>query len=75
MKIFNDKIFGIAAALYILFFVLPNEAYAYLDPGTGSMVIQVIIATFAAIACTFKIWYSKIKGIFTKNKDNETDAN
>ena len=28
-----------------LFVLLPYEAHAYLDPGSGSMIIQIIIAT------------------------------
>jgi len=30
---------------FIVFFVLPAKAYAYLDPGTGSYLIQIVIAT------------------------------
>jgi hypothetical protein len=37
-------------------FVLPGVAHAqYLDPGAGSMIIQVVIALGVGIAATFKI--------------------
>ena len=40
------------------FFV--SDAYAYLDPGTGSVIIQAVIGTIAAVLITLKI-YSKIR--------------
>tara|TARA_B100001996_G_scaffold325197_1_gene271028 strand:- start:1015 stop:1242 length:228 start_codon:yes stop_codon:yes gene_type:complete len=41
--------------------ILTNYAYAYLDPGTGSFLIQAIIAFFAAaLAFTTGLWL-KIK--------------
>ena len=44
----------------------------YFDPGTGSMVIQIIIASIAGIGAffvTFKTnFITFIKGIFSKNE-------
>ena len=59
--------------LFIIFIaeiIMPQKAYAYLDPGTGSMIVQVIIATFASIGCTLAIYRDKIINFFKKgNKD------
>jgi len=33
-----------------------------IDPGTGSYVFQVIIATFVAVSVAVKIYWNKIKG-------------
>jgi len=57
-----------------IFFTLP--AHAYLDPGSGGFIIQMIIAFFISILIFFKsIWYktkeliSKIFKFFSKKKD------
>ena len=41
------------------FFV--SDAYAYLDPGTGSVVIQAIIGTLVGVVITLKIYWFKLK--------------
>ncbi len=40
---------------------------AYLDPGTGSILLQVVLASLLAIAVGFRIFWRKIKGIFRKD--------
>jgi hypothetical protein len=46
-----------------------SEAQAYLDPGTGSMILQMIIGGVLAISYTVKIYWRKIKAFLTKKKD------
>ena len=43
-------------------------AYAYLDPGTGSMLIQSIIGAVAAVGITLKIYWHKIKLMISGRK-------
>jgi len=43
----------------------------YLDPGFGSMLIQLVVASLAAIAVGFGLFRQKIKMFFNKNKDEE----
>jgi len=50
----------------ILFIFLPQIVFAYLDPGTGSYVIQVIIALFVGSAFAVKMFWKKIL-VFFKN--------
>ncbi len=49
-------------------------AYAYLDPGTGSMLIQGIIGAIAAVGVTLKLYWHKIKLMISgrKPKDEKT---
>lgn len=45
-------------------FILPQRAYAYIDPGTGSVIIQFIIgAIFGGIALLKIFWHKISKGI------------
>ena len=43
-----------------------HQAAAYLDPGTGSMVLQGIIAAIAVVGLTLKNYWYKIRGLFGK---------
>jgi uncharacterized paraquat-inducible protein A len=52
--------------------MISTDACAYLDPGTGSYIFQVIIAMFIGSIFTLKIYWQKIKdffrSFFTKNQ-------
>ena len=56
---------------------MATPAYAYLDPGTGSMILQGIIAGLAMISMTFKMWWYKLISIFKRSNklDQEIDDN
>ncbi len=41
---------------------------AYLDPGSGSILIQLLIAGIAALTIAFGTQFSRIKRLFKKNK-------
>ena len=41
-----------------------QQASAYLDPGTGSMILQGIIATLAMAGLTIKTYWYKIRAFF-----------
>ncbi len=44
----------------------PSLSYAYLDPGTGSMIFQSLIATGLFVAATTGIFWNYIKSFFRK---------
>ena len=46
--------------------VLP--IFAYLDPGTGSMIVSAIIGALATVIFVFKGWFFKIFRILRKDK-------
>ena len=41
--------------------VVALPAHAYLDPGSGSLIIQGVIGAIAAIGVTMKLYWHKIK--------------
>jgi|TARA_B100001063_G_scaffold92913_1_gene86537 O-antigen/teichoic acid export membrane protein len=51
--------------LISLISILPN-AYAYLDPGTGSFILQAIVGFLAAISAGFIYYWTKVKNFLTK---------
>ena len=37
---------------------------SYLDPGSGSLIVQILIAIVVGIAATFRLWKSKLLSLF-----------
>ncbi len=57
---------------YIMFaLLLSKSAHAYIDPGTGSMIFQVVSAFILTGVFTVKIWFKTLKKIFTKGSKEE----
>ena len=50
---------------------MPEKAFAYLDPGTGSMVIQALIAAVAGAGYTIAVYRDKITNFFKKRGKND----
>lgn len=48
-----------------LYLLIPQNVYAYLDPGTGSFILQLIIATSLGVAFAIKVYLKKIKTFFS----------
>ena len=58
----------------LLSFVLNTNAYAYIDPGMGSIILQGIIGAIAAGSITLKIYWHKIKFFFKKKTKKNLDS-
>ena len=63
-----------------VFFLLTSPVYAYLDPGTGNIIIQAILAFIATTITTLSFYWTKVKlfilKLFKKNKnDKEKNSN
>ena len=54
--------------LFAIFFSGP--AHAYLDPGTGSIILQAIVGTIAVGMVSIKLYWYRIKNFF-KNRTPE----
>lgn len=52
--------------VFLLMLASIPQAHAYLDPGTGSMILQGIIAAVAVVGLTLKNYWYKIRGFFGK---------
>jgi hypothetical protein len=52
-----------------------NYFFLYIDPGSGSYLIQIIIAAVLSAAVFFKNFWYKIKSFFIKRKPEEDENN
>lgn len=50
--------------------IFPADAWAYLDPGTGSLIVQSLIALLAAIGYGLRLYWSRIRLWFKGSTDD-----
>ena len=69
-----NKIFSLLSCIVTLI-VFPTKAFAYLDPGTGSIILQAILGFIAAAIASISIYWAKFKSLisklFDKKKENK----
>ncbi len=46
--------------------MLPVSSHAYIDPGTGSLILQGLIAAIAGIAVTAGVYWDRLKAFFRR---------
>ena len=68
-----NSYFEIAAVLIMLLLVTGQDAQAYIDPGSGSIVMTAILGFIAAIAYTGRKYFYKLKNLFKKKNTAEPD--
>jgi hypothetical protein len=59
--------------LILLAFVFPRDVHAYLDPGTGSLVFQTVVAALAAAAYGLRTYWSRLRILFG-GRDSGTES-
>jgi len=57
----------------VLLLLIVTDAFAYLDPGTGSMLLQVILGGVAAVAVAVKLYWHKLRAAFGVAKKKEPE--
>lgn len=53
--------------------IFPREVLAYLDPGAGSYVTQILLGIVFGGLVTIKLYWKKIKGFFIRSKDDKKE--
>lgn len=57
----------------IVFFIISNPfaiAHAYLDPGSGSMLLQLLLGGVTGVVVIFKLYWQRVKGVFNRSDSN-----
>ena len=60
--------------VFIIILLRPDISYAYFDPGTGTLLLQGLIAVLAAGGAAITLYWNKLKSLFSKKK-NDKDHN
>jgi len=50
-----------------------GSAFAYIDPGTGSILLQGLLAGLAAVAVAGKVFWLRIKSFFTRKSGDKPE--
>ena len=53
--------------------VTPDSAWAYVDPGTGSLILQLLLAGIAGIGVFLRMTWNRLRGRKPK-KDDSPDS-
>jgi len=67
----GGRLFARAAALSGL--LLTPAAHAYIDPGTGSLILQGLIAAVAGVSVTAGIYWDRIKAFLRRHRKDPND--
>ena len=63
------KISGVMSLLVLLYGVsFTKEAHAYLDPGSGSMILQLLLGGVVGIAAVLKLYWNALARVFRRKK-------
>lgn len=61
--------------LVALGIALPTPAFAYLDPGTGGMLLQLLVGAIAGSIVFLRLKWTQVKGFFSRKQQSpETPA-
>lgn len=60
--------------LIILILPFSNNTFAYIDPGSGSLLLQGILAAIASLTTVLGIYYARIKQFFSRKSREEDQA-
>ena len=62
VKYFLMTVFGLILTGFLI-----KDAYAYVDPSSATMFIQVIIGALVGVGITIKVFWYRIKSKLTRN--------
>ena len=71
---YNEKEMKKLFLIVLIYYAMLTPSQAYLDPGTGSIVLQAIIAFLAVIGSTTISFWNKIKKLYYKILLNKSDS-
>jgi len=67
----NFSVLFLTVAIFTIGGFTITDAYAYLDPGSGALFIQIIIGTLVGVGITLKLYWYKIKEKFTRSSKDD----
>ena len=48
--------------------------FAYLDPGSGSLIVQLLLAAIVGILATFRLWKARLLALFGIRQESDDEA-
>jgi hypothetical protein len=67
------KELGVIFMCVFFMLIFANQSYAYIDPGTGSMLVQAVLAAIAVVSVSIGIFWRRIRSfldrLFGRNRN------
>ena len=63
--LFKVSKWSVLSILLLFQGIFVSEAFAYIDPGSGSLVIQMVIAALVGVGIAIKVFWEKLKYKFS----------
>ena len=63
-----------AVAVFLAVMDIQNPAHAYLDPGTGSIILQLLLGGFAGALFVLKLYWHRFRSLFQRDRKKSQDA-
>ena len=57
----NNRVLTISLGVFLLGTFVSSEAYAYIDPGSATMFLQMLIGVLVGVAITIKLYWNRLK--------------
>ncbi len=57
----NNSVLRISLGVFLLGTFVSSEAYAYIDPGSASMFLQMLIGVLVGVGITIKLYWKRLK--------------
>jgi len=73
IKKYPGKIHVSLQLIFAINIIFPCTAYCYIDPGTGSFIVQILIAGIVGSLIVIKIFFKRFKNFFRKRKNNNEE--
>jgi len=72
----NPTYYYSSVRTYVAIFLLSwaGAAHAYLDPATGSILLQGLLAGFAGAVVIGKLYWARVKNFFSRSDKNEEES-
>jgi hypothetical protein len=64
-----------SAAAAMICFAVTTPAYAYLDPGTGSLILQAVIGVIAGALVALRIYWDRVKSFIKRKNSRDGRSN
>lgn len=59
--------------VFLIVLGFANSAWAYLDPGTGSMVLQLLLGGIAGAIVILKLYWRRFVSLFLRDSQKESE--
>ena len=73
LNVFVKKLTETLPLFFMLMIFFPANAYAYVDPGSGGVIVTTVLGFIAAISYTFRKYFYKIRRSIFGDKKEENN--